>query len=227
MTNQEGCEDHTYNYHRSKLAFGLILFDYHDTIKEGDGERLFDIYKVCLLLFKANKKSKYAYAVFLYLVKIVAILSKKEAHSLKWNRFFNKHGIKAGNIPLDLRMEQLNKIVKTMWRSLGANLNETSAARLANTVDEMERILNSVDNDCGIQSAVGYRTQGNQFAAVQQITKDLLSIGAFTYQEGRQGHPSFPKFPRSLLGSLNFKDLHLWMVELIKTWEPLYDLNKT
>ena len=160
-------------------------------------------------------------------MKIVAILSKKEAHSLKWNRFFNKHGIKAGNIPLDLRMEQLNKIVKTMWRSRRANLNETSAARLANTVDEMERILNSVDNDCGIQSAVGYRTQSNQFAAVQQITKDLLTIRAFTYQEGRQGHPSFPKFPCSLLGSLNFKDLHLWMVELIKTWEPLYDLNKT
>ncbi|CAB3985566.1 Pogo transposable element with KRAB domain, partial [Paramuricea clavata] len=60
-------------------------------------------------MFKAYKKSKYAYAVLLYLVKIVAILSKKEAHSLKWNRSFNKHGTKAENIPLDLRMEQLKQ----------------------------------------------------------------------------------------------------------------------
>ena len=76
--------------------------------------KLFQVYKVCLLLFKANNKSKYAYVILLYLVQIVAILSKKDAHSLKWNRFYNKHGTKAGNIPLDLRMEQMNKIVKTM-----------------------------------------------------------------------------------------------------------------
>ena len=190
---EKGCEDHIYNYHRSKIAFGLILFDYQDAIKKGDGERLFQVYKVCLLLFKANNKSKYAYVILLYLVQIVAILSKKDAHSLKWNRFYNKHGTKAGNIPLDLRMEQMNKIVKTMWRSLGSNLNEASAARLANTVDEMEHILSSVDRDCGFQSCIGYRTKGNPHPAVQQITKDLVAIDAFTYHKGNHHLQNFQK----------------------------------
>lgn len=226
MPEKEECDDHLFNYHRSKLAFGLIMFEFNDAIKEGDGERLFELYKVCLLLFKGNKKNKYAYAVLLYLVKIVAILSEKDAHMLKWNRFFNKHGTRAGNIPLDLRMEQMNKIVKSMWRSLGANLNESSAARLANTVDEMECILNAVDKDCEIGSSPGHRSNGNREAAVQQITKDLVKIDAFTYQKGRPGHPSFPKFPVSLLKGLNFRDLHSWMKELIQTWEPLYNLNK-
>lgn len=70
--------------------------EFNDAIKEGDGERLLDVYKVALLLYKANGKSKYAYEVLLHLVKIYGILSKHDAHNLKWNRFFNKHGTKGG-----------------------------------------------------------------------------------------------------------------------------------
>ena len=43
-------EDFIYNYHRRKLAYGLVLFEFNDAIKEGDGDRLFDIYKMALLL---------------------------------------------------------------------------------------------------------------------------------------------------------------------------------
>ena len=79
------------------------------------------------LLSKANGKTKYSYVILLYLVKLAGLMSQKDAHNLKWNRFYNKHGIKGGNIPLDLRMEHMNKIVKTMWKALGSNINETSA----------------------------------------------------------------------------------------------------
>ena len=107
-------EDFLFNYHRSKLLFGLTLFEFDDAIKEGDGERLHDIYKFALLIFKGNGKTKYSYVILLYLVKLAGLMSQKDAHNLKWNRFYNKHGIKGGNIPLDLRMEHMNKIVKTM-----------------------------------------------------------------------------------------------------------------
>ena len=39
-------EDYLYNYHRVKLAFGLVLLEFDDAIKEGDGGRLHD--KICL-----------------------------------------------------------------------------------------------------------------------------------------------------------------------------------
>ena len=168
-----------FNYHRSKLVFGLTLFEYHDSIKEGDGERLLDLYRLLLLLFKANHKTKYAYACLLYLVQLEAILSESDAHNLKWNRFFSKYGGKGANIPLDLRMEQYNKIVKTMWRSLGANLTEESASRLANTVEPVEIILDRVDEDCGLKATKGYRSKGKPEEAVAQITKDLMQIKAF------------------------------------------------
>lgn len=63
-------EDYVFNYHQAKLTFGLILFEFDDALKEGDGERLHDLYKFALLLYKAYHKTKYAYVVLLYLVKV-------------------------------------------------------------------------------------------------------------------------------------------------------------
>ncbi len=59
-----------FNYHQAKLMFGLILMAFEDAIKEGDGQRLFEIYKLFLLLYKAHGHTKNAYATLLYLVKI-------------------------------------------------------------------------------------------------------------------------------------------------------------
>ena len=48
-------------YHQCKLASGLILKGFEDAVKEGDGQRLFETYKLLLLIYKANKHPKYAY----------------------------------------------------------------------------------------------------------------------------------------------------------------------
>ena len=126
----------------------------------------------------------------------------------------------------DLRMEQLNKIVKTMWRALGANVNEESAARIANTVEPLELILDSLDKDCNLQNQKGYRSQGKPEAAVQQITQDLITIDAFRCQLGHEGHPSFPKFASNLLEKLDYRDLHSWMVRLMKTWDSCFNFDR-
>lgn len=223
--NKTSTEDHLFNYHKSKLSFGLVLLEFNDAIKEGDGERLHDLYKFALLLFKANGKVKYSYAILMYLVQIESILSEADAHNLKWNRFFNKHGKIGGNIPLDLRMEQLNKIVKTMWRSLGANLDEKSAARLASTLEPMERILDTIDKDCATSNNAGYRSKGKPRTTVELISKDLMQIDAFKQEIGRKGHPSYPETYSNLLKGLDYRDLHNWMTGHIKTWESLYELN--
>jgi len=219
-------EDFFFNYHRAKLAFGLILFEMDDAIKEGDGGRLHDLYKFALLIYKGYGKTKYAYVVLLYLVKIEAILSEEEAHSLMWNRTFNKYGLPGKNIPLDLRTEQFNKDVKCMWRALQANINEASAERVANTVESMEDIRDSIKKDCGLLETTGYRSSGKPESAVIQIIQDLMQIRAFKHEVGREGHPSFPDFPSNLLRKIDYRDLHTWMNGLIKTWEPIYELNR-
>ena len=218
-------EDFLFNYHRSKLVMGLILFEFDDAIKEGDGGRLHDLYKFILLVYKVNGKTKYSYVILLYLVKLAGLLSEKGSHDLKWNRFFNRHGGRGKNIPLDLRMEQLNKIVKSMWKSLGSNINESSAERVANTVEPVELIIDRIDKDCQKKTCAGRRTEGNPTIAVEQIAKDLVKIDAFHFQPGRLGHPTFLAFPSNLLKQLDYRDLHTWMKEHIKLWETIYKLK--
>jgi hypothetical protein len=141
---------------------------------------------------------------------------------LKWNRFFNKYGRKGANLPLDLRMEQLNKCVNSMWRCLGANINEASAKRLARTTESIEIILDGVDKECSIDDADGYRSSIKSKGAVEQIAKYLIQRQAFKHQPGRNGYLSFPRFPSNLLKNLDYSELHAWMSGLIKTWESCY-----
>ena len=86
--------------------------------------------------------------VLLHLLKIVAILPEFDAHRLKWNRFYNKYGGRGNNISLDLKKEQQNKVLKTFWRALGANINNANAARVAHALELLEAVVESVKADC-------------------------------------------------------------------------------
>jgi len=205
------------------MSFGLLLMSFEDAVKEGDGQRLFNIYKWMLLLYKANNHPKYAYINLLYLVKICAILPEFEAERLKWNRFINNKGGKGLNIPLDLHKEHQNKLLKTMWRALGPNLNEKNAARIAGTLESMEKILSSVDSDCKLSDRSSYRSVKQKEEAVHQITTDLVSINAFHFTRHRKGHPSFSDIDSNMLSGLDYRDLHRWMKEKIKNWGSIYE----
>ena len=50
---QENPQDYLFNYHNSKLLYSFILMEFNDSIK-GDGDRLFDLYRLCLLLTKVE-----------------------------------------------------------------------------------------------------------------------------------------------------------------------------
>ena len=118
-TPDELKEDPKYNYHCciiTKLCCGLIVRDINDAIQEGDGQRLMTLYKVALLIFKCYGCTKCAYATQLLLVKVNAILTEMKADQLVNNRFFSTHGNKDKNNPLDLKMEQINNLLKAMLK---------------------------------------------------------------------------------------------------------------
>lgn len=92
------------------------MLDINDAIKEGNGERLMRLYKVALLIFKCCGCIEYASTTLLLLVKVNALLTELIADQLICNRFCNSHGKKGKNIPLDLKLEQLNKLLKAMLK---------------------------------------------------------------------------------------------------------------
>ena len=137
-----------FNYHSVKLTFRPLLFEFNDSIKERNGGRLFELYKLAMLIYKTHGHYKYAYAVLLYLVKCIAILPPAQALRLKWNRTFNVSGLPGRNSPLDLQKEHDNKDIKCLWRNLGANLDEQNAETTAGTLQSRQHVYHSVDRDC-------------------------------------------------------------------------------
>ncbi|CAB4028057.1 hypothetical protein AC249_AIPGENE16794 [Paramuricea clavata] len=179
-------QDYLYNYHTAKLTYGLLLLEFNDAVKEGDGERLFKVYKLAMLFYRKYGHFKYAYAVLLYSSQIKAILSESEACDLKWNRFHNKFGGKGRNIPLDLKKEQQNKVLKTMWKGLGSNLSEQSASRVAKALDSIEDLMSSIDTDCRLEKRQGRHSKKDPEESVTQILGDLMKKQVFLLTPGRR-----------------------------------------
>ena len=141
-------EDYKRNYHTARLTFGLFIMLSTDAVKEGDPRRLLYSVKIALLFLFTYGRVKYAYVVLFFLAKFYAILSPGMAFELIHNRFFNALGKTGGNIPLDLRMEHLSKLLKTVLKQLGASVSQWAAQRITRALTALEHVIANVDNDC-------------------------------------------------------------------------------
>jgi len=216
-------EDCVLNYHRAKLIFGLILSDFNDAVKEGDGERLMRLYKIVLPIYKVNGCTKYSYTVLLLLVKITALLPESLAFRLVWNRFFNITGKRGHNISLDHRMDMFIKLLKTFLKGLGANLTEESAQRVARCLNTLEAIMDSLDKECHLLHKEKNRAGKGQEEAVSQIIDDLINTSAFVKVPGREGYPNFPKFSGNLIEKLDYRDFYSWIKDKLSAWSKIYE----
>ena len=109
-----------------------------------------------------------------------------------------------------------------MWKALGPNLNENNAERTAGTLETADLIYQSIDKDCAVGDHSSTRTSIKDDESVQQIVNDLVDNKAFVKTSGGEGYASFPKFERSLMHGLDYRDLHSWMQEHIDLWDSIY-----
>lgn len=216
-------EDYKLNYHKAKLKFGMLLMDINDAIREADGVRLVNIYKFALLIYKCYGHTKYAYTTLLFLVNVHGLLTQEKAHNLIWNRFCNTQGKQGTNISLDLRLEHLNKLLKSCLKSLGSNFNENSALRISRSIGGIQMVVESVDKDYKLSDRSTRHGVKDPLESVQQMVEDLTKNKIFEETPNRPGYPSFPNFPENILGGLDFKALHSWMKSLVKVWSSMYE----
>ena len=76
-------EDDIFNYSHNILKTGLLLRDFQDSVKEGDGRGTEYIWKLLMLMFKVCGKTKYALAAIRLHAQLNALLTPREAHSLR------------------------------------------------------------------------------------------------------------------------------------------------
>ena len=211
-------EDCIYNYACVRLSLGMLIFDFNDAVKEGDGKRLFRCWKYMLLLFKGHGHNKYALAALQLLANTQALLSPQKAHSLIWNRTVNNNGGAGRNISMDLRMEHIIHLHKEMLANLGANLHQAPALRCSRAVKHVEELLASVDTELTVRRPSGKHTVARSKSDFQTIVSELHTRAkVFTKAEGRQ-HALFPQFKRSILSAIGYDKLNTWINVHKKKW---------
>ncbi|CAH1232995.1 Hypp553 [Branchiostoma lanceolatum] len=207
---------------KGKLTLALLIRNIEDATKEGDGERISRCFRMALLYFKAYGHTKYAYGTLMFFARVNALLPPKLAHSLVWNRVVSNRGGKGKNIPMDLRLEHMNNFLKSFLKHLGPNLNERSAARVANAVGEMEKLLKGADADLGVSSDSGHHHKGDPSPEVHILVEQYLEVEALHYIPGRE-YNSFPGFPRDLLAKIDPAKLADWVKSKKQKWSATFE----
>ena len=123
------CDDGVHLYATELMSLGLLWHGFHDAISEGNGERMLQYWKFLLIIFKTTNHHNYAKKAVNLMMQYYCTFSERKKAELLWGRCVNRRGYTGTNIPCDLFMEHLNRMLKTVIRAMGANVNLISIER--------------------------------------------------------------------------------------------------
>lgn len=137
--------DKVHAYAKQVLSLGCIYLEYSDAIREGDGERVLRCLRYLLPIFISAGRKNYAIEFFHTIAYHKFLFSPRLSEELLWTRFINVHGIPGHNIPKDLHMEHLNRLVKESIRSLQANKAKKSNDRVGRALGSLSPVITNFD----------------------------------------------------------------------------------
>ena len=212
-------EDHILNYQKANFTINLLLRNINDAIRQGDGERLINSYRLALLYFKVTGHHKYSYTILklLYRIKLVP----EDAFKLIWSRFVNTTGYKGRNISPDLHLEHLNNFLKELLRALRSNINETNAERVACSLKNIKLIIQNFESSIELNDRPNKKSTPSTFDDVKKLATAYNEAKVFEEKLGRENE-SYPKFKAKILDDLNTNDLYLWLINKEKEFTELY-----
>lgn len=73
-----------------RLAYVLLL-EFNDAIREGDGDRIVRCWQFFLLIFKATKRKNYAVEAFILLAQLKFLFTPRMVAQLKWSHTISTH----------------------------------------------------------------------------------------------------------------------------------------
>ena len=118
---------------------------------------------------------------------------------------------KEKNIPCDLHMEHLNRIVKNGIHGLGANKAEKAMVCVGKCVDSISDVLTTYDDELGINAPSGQHTIASQQKDLDLVIQELTTrVNPFIKVPGRRHrHVNIPK--TTLLRSLDEEKFSKWL----------------
>ena len=209
-TKTSKTNDKVYLYATELMTLGLIWENFHDATREGDGERLIRIWKFLLLIFKAARRKNYSIEALNLQLQINYILSPRQAAQLMWSRCINTTNITGHNIPMDLHLEHLNRVLKCIMRNMGSNMTDDSVKLAAECIQVVHPICSKFEectSKC-VPNSNKHSAPSDQrdFELVVQCLKDQQ---VYSHIHARK-NSSF-KFSNNLLQQLKYKNLIPWL----------------
>ncbi len=205
--------DGVFEYARAVLNDGLLLMEFRDAIKEGDGDRIMRCWKFMLPYFHATGHTKYRLEAFNLLASVHATASPRLSHQIMWSRTVNTQGHKGHNVPIDLQMEHLNRSLKDTIIGLGANVTERSVVQSAKALKGIIDVTEHFDQICGVVSGSIQHTRKSDSKDQAMVLEQLTTKShVFDYIPGRQHHStSFSNLNASITEAINAQELFSWI----------------
>ena len=130
-------DDDLHFYVTELLTLTLIWHNYHDSVREGDGDRVMMLWKFLLVILKKSNRKNYSKEAFILLMHYHFLLSDRLAEQLKWSRFVNTQGQRGCNMPCDLHLEHLNRQLKGSLRNLRSNIDRNCINHAARSITQV------------------------------------------------------------------------------------------
>jgi hypothetical protein len=144
-----------------------------------------------------------------------------------WNRFFNINGGKGRNIPLDLKKEQQNRVLKNNVAWYRSKSRWAKCSQSCCFFGVCRTNLQYCRQ--GLWWRGAHTLNENIPSKKRQWTKSyqifLKLMFSKTFQE-EKAYDLFPQFKCCLLDGLDYRSLHIWIKENVELWGPIYEKRK-
>ena len=201
--------DHITEYAQTILSLGLLLMEFNDGIREGDGERIIRCWRYFLPIFKHEGRKNYAIEAFTLLVQHDFLFTPRMAAQLKWNRTVNTQGRTGKNVSCDLHMEHLNRELKTSLAGLGANVNDQTILRAGRSLQKHLRIIQQFDYINNVPTQSSKHSRKSKAKDTQRIIDQLVDTAVFKNEKGRT-HKHFKGY-QGILKNTDEVEFNTWM----------------
>ena len=166
------------------------------------------------MIFNSSNNYNYAKEAANLLLQYHYILSEREKAQLLWSRCVNTRGVDGANIPCDLFMEHLNRRLKTVIRSMGANVTPA-------TIQKAGKAIAPVQHVCQIFEQQTARYQHSDHHTAPKFGKDFKTVLSVLENEqvfvhrGQRKHFSY-QFNTTLMEKHSKEDIEKKVAQCLK-----------
>lgn len=202
--------DGVHYYAKDTLVLGLLLMEFIDSVREGDGDRIIRCWKFLLPSFKSTGRTNCSVETVTLLAQYYYLLSPQMAAQLAWSRTVNTHGCTGKNISCDLHLEHLNRVAKNALGGLTSNITEKSVERIGKMVGVISNLSHGFDMQNNVPSPSDYHTRKPKRKDITMMVDQLRKTKVFKFKDGRC-HLHSKIFSSNPCKAVNKEELKVWM----------------